>query len=125
MTSLDTLPPELLFHILSFTEPDLNPTLSIPPLNALAETNKQLNAIVEEYARGLLKRHLNTNPHRNSKKSTCRRKWLGERCAFCKKNSKRRACFYVTLVCCSACDKTYFEKMVCMQNLLCVWWYNG
>ncbi|RAQ98991.1 hypothetical protein DDE82_008707 [Stemphylium lycopersici] len=48
MTCLDTLPPEILFQILSYTEPICSMNLKSYPLNALAETNKQLNAIVEE-----------------------------------------------------------------------------
>lgn len=112
MTCLDTLPPEILFQILSYTEPICSLNLKSYPLNALAETNKQLNAIVEEYARNLLKRYVDIVPPRNSKVFTCRRKWLGELCHFCKKNSKRRACFYRTLTCCHTCDRREFAKMV-------------
>ncbi|CAO2650576.1 Nn.00g018680.m01.CDS01 [Neocucurbitaria sp. VM-36] len=108
---LDTLPPEILFNILSFTEPTCNPTLISYPLNALAETNKYLNTIVEEYARGLLKQHANITPPKSSRIFTCRRKWLGEICQFCNKPSKRRAILYPTLTCCRACDKEHFPKM--------------
>ncbi|RMZ69209.1 hypothetical protein GMOD_00003144 [Pyrenophora seminiperda CCB06] len=111
MTHLDTLPPEILFNVLSYTEPDLNPTLSIPVLNALAATNKHLNAIVEEYARSLLLRHRNITPPKRPKKFTCRGKWLGEICAFCKGNSKRRSTFYRPLTCCIPCDREHFPKV--------------
>ncbi|KAJ4367511.1 hypothetical protein N0V83_007094 [Neocucurbitaria cava] len=108
---LDSLPPEILFNILSFTEPTCNPALVSYPLNALAETSKHLNTIVEEYARSLLKQHANITPPKNSRVFTCRRKWLGEICQFCKKPSKRRAILYGTLTCCRTCDKAQFPKM--------------
>jgi hypothetical protein len=109
---LDTLPPEILFNILSFLEPTLNPTLESYPLNALAETNKQLNATVEEYARSLLKQHANIVPPKNARTFTCRKKWLHDICQFCKKNSQRKACFYPRLTCCKDCDRKQFPKMV-------------
>jgi hypothetical protein len=112
-TRFDTLPPEVLFNILSFTEPTLNPTLVSYPLNALAETNKQLNAVVEEYARSLLKQHANIIPPKNARTFTCRKKWLFELCQFCRRASKRKACFYSTLTCCKDCDRKKFPKMVC------------
>ena len=115
MSRLDTLPPEILFNILSYTEPICNLNLTSYPLNALAATNKQLNAVVEEYARNLLKRHADIVPPRNARVFTCRRKWLAEICYFCKKLSKRKACFYKTLVCCFKCDKAEFPKMVHFQ----------
>jgi hypothetical protein len=111
-TRLDALPPEILFNILAFTEPTLNPALSSYPLNALAETNKQLNATVEEYARSLLKQYANIIPPKNARTFTCRKKWLHDICQFCKKNSQRKACFYRTLTCCKDCDRKEFKKMV-------------
>lgn len=120
MLSLDTLPPEILFHILTFAEPtcDPDPKLISIPLNTLAATNKQLNAIVEEYARSLLKQHGLVVPRKPLKtpgsRMTCRRKWLGEICQFCKKSSKRKAIFYPTLTCCRECDKQHFPKIVCL-----------
>ncbi|KAH7388794.1 hypothetical protein BKA66DRAFT_489929 [Pyrenochaeta sp. MPI-SDFR-AT-0127] len=108
---LDTLPPEILFSILTYTEPTCDPQLVSYPLNALAETNKQLNSVVEEYARGLLKKHANFTPPKSSKIFTCRKKWLTEICQFCKKDSKRRATLYPTLTCCRPCDKEHFPKM--------------
>ncbi|CAE7011673.1 hypothetical protein PTTW11_02229 [Pyrenophora teres f. teres] len=116
MVSLNELPSELLSHVFSYTEPDLNPALSIYPLNALAATNKHLKEEVEEYARILLKKHRDIVPPKKSRKS-CRRRWLGELCAFCKKNSKRRACFYPTLVCCIECDREQFDKMTMTDAL--------
>jgi hypothetical protein len=123
MSRLDTLPPEILFNILSYTEPPhclrLSSSLSSAassityyPLNALAATNKQLHAIVEEHARNLLKRHVDIVPPRNARVFSCRRKWLGELCYYCKKKSKRRACLYREVTCCLACDRKEFDKMV-------------
>ncbi|KAL6708435.1 hypothetical protein ACN47E_002698 [Coniothyrium glycines] len=119
MLSLDTLPLEILFHVLSFAEPTCNPDPNLirVPLNTLAATNKQLNAVVEEYARSLLKQHANFTPPKSSKTFTCRRKWLGEICQFCKKNSRRKACFYPTLTCCRSCDKACFPKMTMTQAM--------
>ncbi|KAE8842667.1 hypothetical protein PTNB85_00689 [Pyrenophora teres f. teres] len=110
MVSLNELPSELLSHVFSYTEPDLNPALSIYPLNALAATNKHLKEEVEEYARILLKKHRDIVPPKKSRKS-CRRRWLGELCAFCKKNSKRRACFYPTLTMTDALKTTRLSKL--------------
>ncbi|KAF1840970.1 uncharacterized protein K460DRAFT_410363 [Cucurbitaria berberidis CBS 394.84] len=110
-SQLDALPPEILFNILSFTEPTYDPTLISYSLNALAGTNKHLNSVVEEYARGLLKQHANITPRKSSKIFTCRRKWLAEICQFCKKLSKRTAILYPSLTCCRACDREHFPKM--------------
>jgi hypothetical protein len=112
MAHLETLPPEILFNILSYTEPNLNPTLRTYPLNTLAATNKHLNTIVEEYARNLLKRHANIVLPRNTRIYTCRRKWLSEICYFCKKKTQRKACLYKPITCCLACDKREYDKMV-------------
>ncbi|KAL1791884.1 hypothetical protein ACET3X_009635 [Alternaria dauci] len=117
MSRFDTLPPEILFNILSYTEPICNLTLPSYPLNALAATNKQLNAVVEEYARNLLKRHADIVPPRKARIFTCRRKWLAEICYFCKKASKRKACLYKTLACCFKCDKVEFPKMTMTQAI--------
>jgi len=113
MPDLTSLPPEILFTILSYTEPNLNPTLSTYPLNTLAATNKHLNAIVEEYARNLLKRHADIVLPKNTRIYTCRRKWLGDMCYFCKKKTQRKACLYKSVACCLGCDKKEYEKMVC------------
>ncbi|KAI4924695.1 hypothetical protein J4E85_007812 [Alternaria conjuncta] len=117
MPDLDTLPPEILFTILSYTEPNLNPTLSTYPLNTLATTNKHLNAIVEEYARNLLKRHADIVLPKNTRIYTCRRKWLGDMCYFCKKKTQRKACLYKSVACCLACDKKEYEKMTMTQAM--------
>ncbi|EDU40004.1 hypothetical protein A1F94_000218 [Pyrenophora tritici-repentis] len=116
MPSLNDLPAEIIYAILPYTEPDLNPALSIYPLNALAATSRRLRDIVEEHARRQLKKHRNIIPPVKSRKA-CRRRWLGELCAFCKKNSKRRACFHPALICCTDCDREQFEKMTMTEAL--------
>jgi hypothetical protein len=113
MCKLDALPPEILLEILSYTGlAQHRCPLPIHPLNALAGSNKHLNAIVEEYTRNLLKRHANFVPPRTSRTFSCRRKWLAETCQFCRRKSQRRAILYPTLTCCRLCDKQYFPKMV-------------
>ncbi|KAI1561025.1 hypothetical protein A1F97_09550 [Pyrenophora tritici-repentis] len=62
MPSLNDLPAEIIYAILPYTEPDLNPALSIYPLNALAATSRRLRDIVEEHARRQLKKHRNIIP---------------------------------------------------------------
>jgi hypothetical protein len=116
-THLTTLPPEILFHILAYTEPVCNPTLETYALYALAATNKQLNAIVEEYARNLLKRHVDIVPPKKARIFTCRKKWLAQLCQFCRKNSVRKACFYPTVTCCSDCDRKVFDKIVSLKSI--------
>jgi hypothetical protein len=113
MCKLDALPPEILLEILDYAATSHNrcPT-SQHPLNALAATDRHLNAVVEEHARGLLKRHVNYTAPKNSKTFCCRKKWLGETCQFCKRASKRRAILYAALTSCRLCDKQKFEKMV-------------
>ena len=113
MTHLDALPLEILFHILSYTEPIYCLGLTTYPLNALAATNRRLRAAVEAYARGQLVRQAGLERSKMTGALVCRRKWLRDLCYFCKKNSKRKACFYPTLTCCLACDKKEFPKMVC------------
>lgn len=113
MSTLDSLPPEILLEILDYNAIVHNrcPT-PIHPLNAIASTNKHLYAVVEEYARGNLKQHTGFTPPRISKTFCCRKKWLGEMCQFCKRKSTRRAIFYGALICCRLCDKQKFTKMV-------------
>ena len=111
---LDTLPPEILFNILSYAEPTCDPTLVSYPLCTMAATNRQLNAIVEEYARSLLKQHTETTG-RKALKNTWRRKWLAQTCQYCKKKSERKATLYPALTCCRACDWELFPKMVCVD----------
>ena len=113
MSELETLPLEILFHILSFTASASNPPKLRPhPINSLAAASKHLYSVVEEYTRGLLKQHVGFTPPKSSKKFTCRRKWLAEICQSCKKSSKRRAILYPTLTMCKACDREHFPKIV-------------
>lgn len=113
MSRLEDLPPELLFEILVYITASQNRCPSpLPPLNCLAATNKQLHAIVEEYARLQLKKITTLNPIRPHKKYGYRMRFLGETCQFCKRKSQRRATFYPTFTCCRLCDKQYFPKMV-------------
>ncbi|OAL50580.1 hypothetical protein IQ07DRAFT_679960 [Pyrenochaeta sp. DS3sAY3a] len=108
---LEDLPPEILFRILSFTEPVDNPTASTYPLNALAATNKHLETVVEEYARLLLKKDANFIPPKKRKIFTCRRKWLGGLCQFCRTNSTRGAILYPLVTCCVSCDRRQYPKL--------------
>jgi hypothetical protein len=114
MAKLDSLPLEILIEILDYNTLAQNrcPT-PLHPLNAVASTNKQLYAVVEEYSRGMLKQHANYTPPKFSKIFSCRKKWLGETCQFCKRKSTRRAILYPGLTCCRLCDKQYFPKIVC------------
>lgn len=117
MSRLETLPPEILFSILSFTASCSDPPSSGPhPVNSIAATSKHLYSIVEEYTRGLLKQYAGFTPPKSLKTFTCRRKWFAEICQLCNKTSKRRATLYPTLTCCRICDKMCFPKMVCLQS---------
>lgn len=115
--TLDTLPPEILFTILSFATPDGVTAEHTPihPWNSLAATNKHLNSIVEEYARGLLKQHADFTPPKSSKTFTCRKKWAEGICQMCKKSSRRRATLNRIFTCCRGCDRKHFPKMVRLQ----------
>ena len=108
---LDTLPPEILFIILSYAEPSYSPDLVSFPLCTIAATNRYLNRIAEEYARSLLKQHTALKAPQTLG-TTCRRRWLTQICQFCKKISKRRAILYPTLTCCARCDRAHIPKMV-------------
>ncbi|KAF2869889.1 hypothetical protein BDV95DRAFT_523886 [Massariosphaeria phaeospora] len=115
MATLDSLPPEIQFNILSYAgafDPTLTPK---HPLYALADTNRHLRSIVEEYTRGLLKQHANVTLSEKRKQSTtCRRKWfrwLADTCQVCKKRSARKAILEPTMTCCAACDRKHFPKM--------------
>ncbi|KAH8727589.1 hypothetical protein GQ44DRAFT_748327 [Phaeosphaeriaceae sp. PMI808] len=116
MPKIDNLPPEIILEIISFSLAAHNrcPS-SLHPLNAIATTNKYLNAIVEEYTRGLLKQQLNFTPPKSSKTFSCRRKWLAETCQFCKRKSQRRSIMYADVTCCRLCDKQYFPKITMTQ----------
>lgn len=113
MSTLDTLPLEILFSILDVI---LNPhdpsSSSSHPLNSLAAANKHFDSAVHEYTRVLLKQHTNFAPKKKSKSFTSRRKWLAETCQLCYKTSKRRSTLWSNLTCCLACDKMHFPKVV-------------
>ncbi|CBX92681.1 hypothetical protein IAQ61_005948 [Plenodomus lingam] len=110
MSGLESIPPEILYKILALLEPVH--TLTEPlTLLALSATSKHFNAVVEEHANNALKKHGLPLPKRAGKLTTLRRKWLGDICQFCKRASKRRACFYSDVVCCKDCDRTVFPKI--------------
>jgi hypothetical protein len=116
--TLDTLPPEILFSILSYTSPFSTLLLPNHPLYTTAATSKHLCSTVEEYCRGLLKCHADKTPPKSSKRNTfvCRRKWIKwvkETCALCGKGSKRKAILDAGMTCCKQCDDKNFPKMVC------------
>ncbi|KAF2255907.1 hypothetical protein BU26DRAFT_444364, partial [Trematosphaeria pertusa] len=113
--SLDTLPPEILFAILSYSSP-FNASLAPRhhPLRALAATSTHLRSVVEEYCRSLLKRYAQITPPKTGKSFLCHRKWLRwltTTCHLCGKSSKRKAILDPSLTCCAACDKKAFAKM--------------
>ncbi|CAI6246635.1 unnamed protein product [Periconia digitata] len=114
--ALDTLPPEILFHILSFTDPFLTSSLPNHPLYSVAATSNHLSDIVEEYSRGLLKRHANIAPSKTPKAATlpCRRRWvrwIKETCQICRRASKRKAILEAGQTCCAKCDREKYPKM--------------
>ncbi|KAF2131487.1 hypothetical protein P153DRAFT_365069 [Dothidotthia symphoricarpi CBS 119687] len=117
MTNLTTLPPEILFTILSFASPSGVTTAKAPvhPFNTIAATNKYLYTIVEEYTRGLLKQHTGFTPPKSSKTFTCRKKWVEGTCQVCKKSSKRRATLNRVFTCCRTCDRKCFPKLTMTQ----------
>ena len=120
MATLDALPPEILFNILSFASP-FDPTLAPRhPLYTVAATNRHLRSVAEEYTRGLLKKHADITPPKASRIFTCRKtwiKWLDKTCQLCKKRSVRKAILDATMTCCSACDNKTFPKMVSLMYL--------
>ncbi|KAF2463317.1 uncharacterized protein BDR25DRAFT_273165 [Lindgomyces ingoldianus] len=112
MPTLDTLPPEILFSILSFSSP-FNPTIAPRhPLYTIAATNHYLRSIVEEYAKGLLKQHAHFTPKNTSSLIHRRQwlKWLSTICWFCRKPSVRKAILDPATTCCMKCDRK-FPKM--------------
>ncbi|KAF2631927.1 hypothetical protein BU25DRAFT_445105 [Macroventuria anomochaeta] len=118
MSTLDTLPLEIIFHIFDFISSPHDPSSSAShPLNSLAATSKHFDSAVEEYTRALLKQHANFAPQKKSKIYTSRKKWLAETCQLCYKKSKRRSTLWSSLTCCLACDKKYFPK-VTMTNAI-------
>ena len=117
MSTLDTLPLEIVLEILDYNlvVHNRNPT-PLHPLNAVASTNRYLHAAVEEYARGLLKQHARFTPPKNSRTFSCRKKWLADMCQFCRRKSHRRSILYHAVTCCRLCDKQKYLKMVCTFN---------
>lgn len=112
MPTLETLPPEILFHILSFTNPFKGNGSN--PLGAVAKTSQHLNSIAEEYARSLLQQHASLSP-----KAPYIKKWVtwaSKTCQYCKRNSTRRAILDAETTCCAKCDKK-FPKMVRLMDL--------
>lgn len=112
---LDALPAEILFNILSFSEPTCDPKLVSSPLCTMAATNRYLNAIVEDYCRSLLVQHTDSKG-RKAMKNTWRRKWLAQTCQYCKKKTARKATLYKALTCCQSCDWKEFPKKVRRSN---------
>ncbi|KAF2706602.1 hypothetical protein K504DRAFT_458997 [Pleomassaria siparia CBS 279.74] len=114
MATLDTLPTEILFNILSYASP-FDPTL-VPrhPLYTLAATNRHLRNVVEEYTRVLLKQYANYTIPKKSKIFASRKKWLkyiDGTCRLCEKKTVRKAILDPTMACCDKCDRAHFPKM--------------
>ncbi|KAF2264491.1 hypothetical protein CC78DRAFT_616656 [Lojkania enalia] len=119
--ALDTLPPEILFKILSFTSP-FNPYFGPNrPLYSLAATNRHLHDVVEEYARGLLKKHANIESPNPPTRAFVRRvkwmKWLSTTCWICHRTSRRKAILDPSMTCCDKCDRKTFPKMTMTEAI--------
>ena len=115
--TLPTLPPEILFNILSYTSPFSVALLPKHPLLNTAATTKHLCGVVEEYCRVLLRRHAHIDPPKAPRTGAfvCRRKWfkwLRETCQVCGRGSRRRAILDAGMTCCKKCDNDMFPKMV-------------
>ncbi|KAJ4986917.1 hypothetical protein SVAN01_07595 [Stagonosporopsis vannaccii] len=118
MSTLASLPLEILFRVFDFISSPYAPSSSpYHPLNSLAATSKYFDSASEEYARALLKQHANFAPKKRSKAYTSRKKWLAETCQLCFRKSKRRSTLWGNLTCCLACDKGHFAK-VTMTNAI-------
>ncbi|ORY15552.1 hypothetical protein BCR34DRAFT_558571 [Clohesyomyces aquaticus] len=122
--TLVSLPPEILFNVLSYSSP-FNPTLlPLHPLYTLAASNSYLRSVVEEFARGLLKQHASINmqivrrgtgvTRGGTQRTVCRHrwmKWLKSTCWHCRRKSERAAILDATMTCCKACDRRVYPKM--------------
>ncbi|KAF2993608.1 hypothetical protein E8E13_001608 [Curvularia kusanoi] len=76
--SLETLPLEILFHVLDYISNPFDPTSSKShPLNNIAATSKHFDRAVEEYTRALLQQYASF-AYKKKSKYTCRKKWLAE-----------------------------------------------
>ncbi|KAF2691272.1 hypothetical protein K458DRAFT_287466 [Lentithecium fluviatile CBS 122367] len=120
--TLDTLPPEILFNILSYTSPFDASHAPLHPLYTTAATCRHLCSIVEEYSRSLLKRHVNITPPKAAKTNAfvCRKKWVrwvAGTCQLCGKKSRRTAILDPSLTCCQACDHSHFPKMTMTEAI--------
>ena len=132
-TSLETLPPELLYIILSFCDPFSSAHLPLHPLHALAATSHHIRAVVEDYCRGMLKKHAGievkalkaqgkskAKGRGTAKTNVIRHRWLKwtqNTCVICKRVSRRKGIFERGMTVCSGCDRRCWPKMVCYGPL--------
>ncbi|KAF2447906.1 hypothetical protein P171DRAFT_383141 [Karstenula rhodostoma CBS 690.94] len=117
MAQLDNLPLELLFNVLSYCDAFNARSLPKHPLFAVAATCHRLRDNVEEYTRGLLKKHAKKSPPKSAKRAAafvCRKEWMKyalTRCPFCFKKTVSKAILDAKMPCCRSCDRTEFPKM--------------
>ncbi|KAF2728478.1 hypothetical protein EJ04DRAFT_516556 [Polyplosphaeria fusca] len=119
--TLDTLPAELLAHILQYADiynPDATP---FHPLQCLAATTHCLRDAAEEVSRLMLNKHakLTKFPRTVIYRAKWLR-WLNTSCWFCKKTSQRKAIFQDEErgpTCCAKCDRAQFPKMTMTEAI--------
>ncbi|KAF2745223.1 hypothetical protein M011DRAFT_460398 [Sporormia fimetaria CBS 119925] len=107
MASLQSLPVEILFHILAFTGPFRRISPHDDPLCNLAASSKLLQDVVEAYARGLLKQRKSVvlKRRRGEPYRKTWRRWVSNTCQTCKKKSVRAAILDPGVTCCVNCDR--------------------
>ncbi|KAF2120690.1 hypothetical protein BDV96DRAFT_641352 [Lophiotrema nucula] len=123
MTTIDGLPAEILFNILSYCNA-FDPRLNRQHVfNGLAIQNRHIRNIVEEYTRVLLAKYTGYKPPKTKKALQAvihRRKWirwLSETCWYCKKKTARKALFERSMACCAACDRKHAPKMTMTEAI--------
>jgi hypothetical protein len=121
--TLESLPPEILFNILSYTSP-FNHSSATPSntLSALVKTSRPLNLFAQEYARSLLRQHASiTVPHPQNTKyigkygANVKRwiRWVSTTCQTCKSKSRKKAILTPEIVLCKKCDKLIPKMASC------------
>ncbi|KAF2018919.1 hypothetical protein BU24DRAFT_418483 [Aaosphaeria arxii CBS 175.79] len=122
MSTLESLPPEILFNILSHLSPfNSRPLRGLHnhPLELLAQTSHRLSHITEDYARHLLLVHAKKTPRLRASGPKYRDiwfRWLLTTCQDCKRSSQRLSIFEPSMTLCKNCDKKV-GKMVILQHL--------
>ncbi|KAF8539011.1 hypothetical protein BDD12DRAFT_805690 [Trichophaea hybrida] len=123
MATLETLPLDLHYHLLSYLDLPRPELRSAHPYLALSNVSKGLYSIVESYCTHRLTRlrtcFPTTAPKLAARPKNSRRKYLqhtASRCRFCNRTTTAYSKLYTFIPCCAACDKREWPEKITLTK---------